>query len=227
VLKSRAGSRLGAGAVTDGVDLLENGLERIVAGGLLGVTDGREGVNERGALGVNDGREGAIEGDLPELNGELWLRDGPGLGLGLGLGLMASRLAAMFWIAALRSEAASARREPDNPISRAAVSTIDIAAALRSFLSPATNMVVSFPSPAAHDSASPFRRRRPTCLIVGLRYRMILQNTRAATINILGKRVYGLHEPCRKARQIALFHSRYSHLHAPDHRSSCALSFLL
>jgi len=176
VLKSRAGSRLGAGAATDGVDLLENGLERTVAGGLLGTTDGREGVIEggalgvndglegaiergalgvndglegaieRGALGVNDGLEGAIEGDLPELNGEPWMRDNPELGFGLGLGLIASRLAPTVRSAALRSEAACARREPDDPISRAAVSTTDVTVVLRSFLSPATNMVISFPS---------------------------------------------------------------------------------
>jgi hypothetical protein len=90
--------RVGAGAATDGVDLPTNAFERIVAGGLLGVTDGREngalgvnegreGVNEgreetieRGALGVNEGLEdtaggglnegleGATEDDLPELN---------------------------------------------------------------------------------------------------------------------------------------------------------------
>lgn len=119
VLKSRVGSRLGAGAAGDGdgADLLENGLERMVAGGLLGLNEGREGdtegdrlgVNEGrdgaiagGLLGLNDGLEGAIEGDLPELNGELGLRDGPGLGLGLGL--MASRLAAMPLSTALRSE---------------------------------------------------------------------------------------------------------------------------
>lgn len=189
MLKSRADSRLGAGAAADGADLLENGLERIVAGGLLGVTDGREGVIEggalgvndglegaieRGALGVNDGREGAIErgalgvndglegaaaggglndglegaiaGDLPELNGEPWLRDDPKLGLGLGLGLTASRLAPTLCSTALRSEAARARREPDDPINRAAMSATDVTAALRFFLSPATNMVVSFPS---------------------------------------------------------------------------------
>jgi len=228
------------------VDPLENGLERIVAGGPLGATDGREGAIEGGALGVNEGREGAtergalgvndglegaaaggglndglegaIEGDLPELNGVPWLRDGPGLGLGLGLGLTAWRLAAMSWSTALRSEPARAaitpgvacrrlneprpasekpalygsgilpspcagelsqdcaRREPDDPISRAAASTADTTDALRSFLSPMANMAASFPSPAARDSASPFRRRRPTWPIVGFHYIMILES---------------------------------------------------
>lgn len=119
VLKSCEGARLGAGAVNDGgeglvgTDPLENGLERIVAGGRLGLAEGLDGDIERGALGVNDGLdgaaargglndglEGAIEGDLPELDGEPELRDGPGL----GLGLMASRLAAMPFTTALRSE---------------------------------------------------------------------------------------------------------------------------
>ena len=133
MLKSCVGWRLGVGAADGaGVDLLENGLERIVVGGLLGLNDGRDGVIEGARLGVNDGLEGAalgallglndglegaalgallglndgrdddgdMEGALPELNGELEPRDGPGL----ELGLMASRLAAIPLMAALRSE---------------------------------------------------------------------------------------------------------------------------
>lgn len=127
MLISRVGSRLGAGAAIEGpdgrvgADLPENGLERIVAGGLPGRTDGLEGWMERGALGVkdgldgaiargllgvNEGPEGVIEGDLAELSGELEPRDGPGL----ELGLMASRLAETLPIAALRSEPPRAAR---------------------------------------------------------------------------------------------------------------------
>lgn len=106
LLKSREGALLGAGAVAcgwdgcDGADLPENGLERIVAGGLLGLNDGLEdgalgvnegleGVNDGDRLGVNDGLEGAIDDDLPE-NPEL------------ELGLMASRLEAISFITELR-----------------------------------------------------------------------------------------------------------------------------
>jgi len=197
VLKSCVGARLGA--PTDGAEglaganPLEDGLERIVAGGLLGVNERCEGVNERGALGVKDGREGAIErgalgvndglegaaagGELkdgldgaierdpPELDGKLWLRDDPELGLELGP--MDSRLAPMLCMAEPRLERPCAIREPDDPISRAAVSATDIMPALRSFLPPARNMAVSFPSPAACDLANPLLPPTPTCLIVG------------------------------------------------------------
>ncbi len=187
VLKSRAGSRLGDGAATDGADPLgpivaggllgvadgrEGAIERGALGvndgregaaerGALGVNDGREGATERGALGVNDGLEGAIEGDLPELNGEPWLRDDPILGLGLGLGLIASRLAPTLRIAALRSEAACDGRVPHDPITRAAVSTTDVTAALRFFLSPATNIGVSFPSSGSRRFDQPFSPPAP------------------------------------------------------------------
>jgi hypothetical protein len=116
--------------------------------GCDGVNDGLEGVNEGDLLGLNDGPEGAIDDDLPELNEPL---EGPGL----ELGLMASRLEAALSKAELRLERPCASREVDDPTSRAAVSATDITAALRSFLSPATNMAVSFPSPAACDPASP------------------------------------------------------------------------
>jgi hypothetical protein len=77
--KSRVDPRLGSGAATDGdgADRFENGLERIMVGGLLGVNDGREGAMDGDRLGANDGLEGAllglndgldcdIEGDLPK-----------------------------------------------------------------------------------------------------------------------------------------------------------------
>jgi len=144
VLKSCVGCLLGVGA-TDGagVDLLENGLERIVLGGLLGLNDGREGAADGGRLGVNDGErlgvndgldgagagallglndglegDGETEGARLELNPEPELRDGPGL----ELGLMASRLAAMLFMVALRFEPARAAitldidgKKPDGP----------------------------------------------------------------------------------------------------------------
>ena len=135
VLKSCVGWRLGVGAADGaGVDLLENGLERIVVGGPLGLNDGREGVIDGDRLGVNDGLEGAIagallglndgldgdgdiEGDRPELNGELEPRDGPGP----ELDLMASRRAPMLFMAALRSEpprAASTLGVDENKLDR-------------------------------------------------------------------------------------------------------------
>lgn len=243
------------------VEPLENGLDPLVAGGLLGVNDGREGpieggalglndgcegATERGTLGVNDGLEGAdggglndglegdIEGDPPELNGTPWLRDGPGLGLGLGL--MAWRLAAISWSAALRSEPARAaitpgvawkrssapspasekpawktpdvppscisgpsqdcaRREPEDPISRAAASVRDTLAALLSFLSPATNMAASFHFRRHLIRTALFAAVAPTFPIVGWRYSVTSPVTRAATINILVKRLYGFREP--------------------------------
>jgi hypothetical protein len=219
----RRASRSRAGALIDGCeDLPENGLERIAAGGLLGVkdgregaveggalgvNDGREGATERGALGVNDGREGAIErgalGVKEGLEGAVagGLNDGleddmegdlPALDGALGVDLMAWRCAPMLLRAALRSEPPRAaitlgvagskpasekpawyvseaplplcvcrpnldcaRRELEDPIKRAAVSTTDATAVLRSFFSLATNMVVSFPSPTAQDSRAP------------------------------------------------------------------------
>lgn len=208
----------------------------MVAGGLLGandrgalgvndgregVNDGREGANEGGALGVNDGLggaaagglndglDGAMEGDLPELNGEPWLRDEPKLWLGLWPDPMDWRPAPLSWSAPLRLGPACARREPGDPISRAAVSTTDTTAALRSFLSPVTNITVSFPSPAAHDSPALFAADTH----VSYRGTMtqddttLTLDTRAAIINIRGKRLYGLHQPRRKPLKHPSSHS--------------------
>ena len=70
------------------------------------MNDGLDGAGAGALLGLNDGREGDGDGEdaRPEPNAEPEPRDGPGL----ELGLMASRLAAMLFIVALRLEPARA-----------------------------------------------------------------------------------------------------------------------
>ena len=216
ILKSCVGWRLGVGAAEGaGVDLPENGLERIEVDGLLGLNEGLEGLSEDGALGVNDGLEGAEEGallglndgpgddllglndgpeeDLPGLNDGLEPKDELRPGLGLGLDLVASRLAAIPLMVAPRLEPPRPAITFGVACSRTAAITTHAMAVLRSFLSPAANMAVSFPSPAAFCFRGPSPPEPPT----PDRGRVIPNGTlmilRAATLNILLQRLYGLH----------------------------------